>query len=131
MNAMPRAIKVIAILISVVIASVVIWQQLLDPDLPMKKLTKRIERQIPVGSTKGRVYEFLESEHFGFSGYNVGPDPLVGLPSESIERKRNVVAWTPVRKMPYFGDYDIRIVFYFDEEELLSDYKLQQLYDGP
>jgi hypothetical protein len=128
---MTRAIKVIAILIAIILASVVIWRQLLDPDLPVKKLTKRIERKIPVGSTRVRVNEFLESEHFGFSGYDVGPDPLVGLPSESIERKRYVVAWTPVRTMPYFGDYDIRVVFYFDEEELLSDYKLQQLYDSP
>jgi hypothetical protein len=129
---MRRAIRVIAILISVVIVSVVIWQRLLDPDAPVKKLTKRIGREVPAGSTKSRVYEFLESERFGFSGYDVGPDPLVGLPEARRERKRYIIAWKPVSGvMPYFGDYDMRIVFYFNEEELVSAYKLQQLYDGP
>jgi hypothetical protein len=113
-------------------ASIIIWQRLLDPDIPLKKLTGSIEREIPAGSKTERVFEFLEARQFAFSGYNVGPDPLYGLPNESRERKRYITARLPVRSaVPYFDDYDIRIVFYFDEKELLSEYRLQQLHDVP
>ncbi len=129
---MLRTARIITILTAVVLVSVAIWQRFLDPDVPVKKLTRAMEREIPAGSTKARIYEFLEAEHFAFSGYNVGPDPLYGLPEARRERKRYVTARIPVRGViPYFGDYDIRLVFYFDEEELLSAYELQQLYDGP
>jgi len=105
---------------------------LVEPGIPLRKLTGSIEREIPAGSTRERVSEFLEARHFAFSGYNVEPDPLYGLPTESRERKRYITARLPVRNaVPFFADYDIRIVFYFDKEELLSEYKLQQLYDGP
>jgi hypothetical protein len=95
-------------------------------------LAKRIERQIPVGSTKSGVYDFLETGHFAFSGYNVGPDPFK-LPSENPERKRYITATVPVNGiiLAYFGYDQIQMVFYFDEEELLSDYKLRPIYDVP
>ena len=43
-----------------------------------------------------------------------------------LPKIRYVVAWTPVRHMLSFGDYELRVAFYFDEEELSSDHKLQQ-----
>ena len=128
---MIRPFRVIAAIIALTILSIVIWRLFLDPELPVTRLAKRIDRQIPAGSTKGRVYEFLESEHLGFSGYNVGPDPLDDPMSQSRERKRYVLAWTLVRNELTFSDYTLRIAFYFDDEELLSEYKTQQLYDKP
>ena len=128
---MPRAIRVIAFVTAVLIASVVFWRQFLDPDAPVRRLTRRIERRIPVGSTKGSVYDFLETGHFAFSGYNVGPDPIK-LPGENPERKRYITATVPVTGVMPCLSYDyIRIAFYFDEEELLSEYKLQPFSDSP
>jgi hypothetical protein len=127
-----RVIKSIAILIAIVVTATVIWQRLVDPKIPLRELTRSIEQEIPAGSTTVRVSELLEARHFVFSGYNVGPDPLYGLSNERRERKRYITARLPVRSaVPYFGDYDIHIVFYFDEKELLSEYRLQQLSDGP
>jgi hypothetical protein len=129
---MRRALKIIVLVIAVVAASILAWRRFLDPNLPVEKITLLIQQEIPKGSTKARVYDFLDARSIPSSGYDVGPDPFYGLPSASRERKRYVTARIPVRgALPIFGDYDIQIVFYFDEDQRLSDYKLQQLYDGP
>jgi hypothetical protein len=100
-------------------------------DITLQSVDELIKREIPIGASKKKVDEFLESRKIRYSGYNVGPDPLFGLPEDQRERKRYVTARIPQKPDPSASEYDIRIVFYFDEDYRLIDYKLQQLDNVP
>lgn len=94
----------------------------------MEKVNELIRMGLPAGSTKQQVYDFLDSRSIRSCPYNAGPDPLVGLPSEDRQWSRFVTARIFKRSLaPWSPDYTIHIVFYFDENEGLIDYKLQKL----
>ena len=97
----------------------------------LEGIDELIRSEIPIGSSKEQVYDFLDSRQIPSKGYDVGPDPLYGLPERLRERKRYVTARIPQRPDPAVSEYDIRIVFYFDETLRLIDYKPQQLDNVP
>lgn len=97
----------------------------------LQEVDDLIKREIPIGASKNEVYEFLNSRKINSSGYDVGPDPLYGLLDTARKRSRYVTAIIPQQPDPNLSDYDIRIVFYFDENLRLIDYKLQQLDNVP
>jgi hypothetical protein len=94
----------------------------------LEKIDDLVRSGLSKGATKQQVYDFLDSRSIRSSPYNAGPDPLVGLPSEDRQWSRYVTARVLKRSLaPWSPDYSIHIVFYFDENEGLTDYKLQKL----
>lgn len=91
-----------------------------------------ISKELPTGSTKQQVYDFLESRAIQSGAYNAGPDPYVGLPEKDRQWKKFVVAWISKTSHVFFlPDYTIKIYFYFDENQNLDEFKLQKLDDVP
>ena len=91
----------------------------------VQKIANQIRKELPQGSSKQQVYDFLNSRKIPSSGYDAGPDPLAGLPDKDRQWRRYVVAWIPK------GDYRIMIYFYFDEDQNLDTFILQRLDDVP
>jgi hypothetical protein len=96
-----------------------------------REMDELIKKEIPFESSHLKVCEFLNSRKINSSGYNVGLDPLYGLPTSKQERKRYITARIPENPDPSRSRYDIFVVFYFDEDQNLIDYKLQQLDNVP
>ena len=91
-----------------------------------------IIKELPPGSTKQQVYDFLEARAIQSGGYNAGPDPYVGLPDKDRQWKRYLVAWISKGSyVPFLPDYTLKIYFYFDENQTLDEFKLQKLDDVP
>ena len=90
-----------------------------------------IRKEIPIGSSKEQVYEFLDRHQLSSTAYDVGPDPLFGLRRDEREMKRYVTATIFENPDPARSKYHIHVVFYFDEELKLIDYKMEQLDDVP
>src|ERR1700730_16946799 len=63
----------------------------------LQGIEEMIRKEIPLGSSKEQVYEFLDSRQIPSKGYDVGPDPLIGLSERLRERKRYVTARIPQR----------------------------------
>lgn len=96
----------------------------------MEDVHDQISKRLPRGSTKQQVYEFLETRGIRSGDYHAGPDPYAGLPDEDRHWKRCVVAWIPKNtNVPFLTDYTIKIYFYFDENQILDEFKLQKLDD--
>jgi hypothetical protein len=89
------------------------------------EVNEEIRMELPQGSTKQQIYDFLNSRKIPSAGYDAGPDPLAGLPDEDRQWRRYVIAWIPKR------DYRIMIYFYFDENQNLDTFTLQRLDDAP
>ena len=77
----------------------------------LEDIDELIRSEIPIGSSKEQVYDFLDSRQTNSSGYDVGPDPQYGLPDNLRERKRYVKARIPQLPDPAASEYDICIVF--------------------
>jgi hypothetical protein len=91
-----------------------------------------IRKELPPGSTKQQVYDFLEARDIQSGAYEAGPDPYAGLPDKDRQWKRYVVAWISKKSyVPFLPDYTIKIYFYFDENQNLEEFKLQKLDDVP
>ena len=91
----------------------------------------QISKELPRGSTKQQVFDFLEARRIRPGDYHAGPDPYVGLPDEDRQFKRCVRAIIVKnhKYVPFMTDYTIRIYFYFDENQNLEEFKLQRLDD--
>ena len=99
------------------------------PRVTMKDIDRLIQKELPIGSSKAQVYEFLNSHKIRGAAYDVGPDPYIGV--STAERKRYVWARIPVPGTSLFNpDSYIHIYLYFDEQQNLSDYKLKQTDDN-
>ena len=118
-------ILVIAGLVLIMGPLFVIWLSATD------EIDELIRRELPTGSSKLKVYDFLDSRVISSSGYQVEPDPLDSCPSEDEQKKRYVTASIPVRSGLPFRPDSVKIVFYFDEEGRLIEYKLREHYDVP
>jgi hypothetical protein len=117
-------IFVVGVLIAMAAFILVNWPTATD------EIDELIKRELPIGSSKVEVYNFMESRAIISSGYNVGPDPLDE--SEDDEKVRYVIASIPMRSsLPFQGDSHIKIVFYFDEESNYIEHKVRRYYEVP
>ena len=119
-------ILVLGFLVAITAFIVMNWPTVMD------EIDELIRRELPKGSSKAEVYDFLDSRAIISSGYQVGPDPIDAVRANNEEKKRYVTASIPIRSwMPFQGDSHIRIVFYFDEEGSFIEHKLRRYYDVP
>ena len=118
------------ILLAGILASIVYF--LFFSQSAIEEVHDLICKELPLGSTKQQVYDFLESRAIHSSQYQTGPDPLAGLPDKDRQWKRYMHAGISKQSyIPFVSNYTINIVFYFDENLKLEEFKLQKLDDVP
>ncbi len=114
---------------------VLVWKRLKKYSIPKLKgepnklkiseVKKLIDTELPTGSTVEQVIRFLDSQGISHSDYferevreEESPEPVT---------QRLVYATIPSIERNRFSTYDLHILFLFDEEEKMLEYKLEKV----
>jgi len=110
------------------IAAVLIWgAYIVLPSSREAVVLEQIQNELPKGSSKDQVYDFLEARAIRFTPYNAGPDPAAPLPTEEREWKRFVTASIRTRRwLPFSPSRTTYVYFFFDENQKLNDVQVEQ-----
>ncbi len=89
-----------------------------DPNIIEKNLRTQVQEQLPIGSDKEHVIAFLRGRNIGEFSYS--------------EKSRTLYAiMRDVAKPSFdFVRTDIQLRFFFDEEEKLVSYTIDQIHTG-
>jgi hypothetical protein len=96
--------------------------------ITVREVDQAINRELPLGSTKGQVVEFLDKKHIQHSELVVVrydsdyPDNL---------EKRLINAAIPKVKTRLLVEWGIYITFRFDEADRLIDHRVKWVGTGP
>jgi hypothetical protein len=94
----------------------------------LSEVDELIRNELPQGSSKQQVYDFLESGAIRSGAYNAGLDPFDGLAADNRQWRRYVVARINKKSyLPFKPNYTIYVYFYFDLNQNLDDFKLQKI----
>jgi len=91
-----------------------------------------IKDNLPLGSSISQVMAFLKSREIEQHPYTEDLEPLFA-PSEAEptpEKKRFILARIPDVKRKGLSKWDMYVVFYFDEEGRLIEYKIKTIGTG-
>ena len=92
-----------------------------------------IEKNLPLRSTPQNVVSFLDSQGIENAGYKEGLEPLFS-PTDSRpipDNKRYVVGRIRNVESDSLTTMDMYLIFYFDSEAKLIEYKIKRVGTGP
>ncbi|HKQ06409.1 MAG TPA: hypothetical protein VJ464_14840 [Blastocatellia bacterium] len=104
------------------------------PRITPQETEKMVKQNLPLGSTRAKVTEFIESLKIDdlkivHDDYHSGPPPSPDDLPKNVKADISgylVAAILKVENNGISGTYNIRIVFYFDSNERLIDYAISK-----
>jgi hypothetical protein len=85
------------------------------------------------GAKVGEVTDFLDSRKIKHFGYEEGLEPIFAPTATQIrpESRRYILAKTPNLRETTLESWDLYIIFFFDERQTMTDYKMREIGTGP
>lgn len=125
-----RKLLFLAIVIIAVSVGLFLYQREKVSD---EEINNLIKKNLPAGSKVSEVIEFLESQKIEHFGYEQGEEPFFSPTATQLrpEHKRFVVAKIRNVKREFLVTWEMNIIFYFDEQDTLIDYKIKRIGTGP
>ena len=101
-------------------------------DAAERKLDGLIINNLPVGSSASQVIAFLNTQGIEEFGYQEGEEPVFTPTAvhPTPERKRYVLARQRNVKRRVLNSWDLYIIFYFDGEDKLTQYRMKRIGSG-
>ena len=119
--------KVFPLILAVIVGSGVFCTSCKENAPTVKEVEAAIKKELPIGTSKDQVLQFIKSRKFGsykfISPYYYGPPPEKYLQTDIDESVATGIL--DVRRT-FFATYSIGVIFYFDKENKLVDYKVEE-----